>query len=147
MNRIINSLAVAEFNRLINAVEISFKGQGPSSLYHETMDIAMDISLVHRSNQWLFKKKRFQDINHSAFICFVEKWATKASYLHQEYGGSEQCKVALYTTTESCLYLLSEYEWLQDSTTKLPFLHIQLFTDLNKAKAFLNKGYSANVLA
>lgn len=146
MHRIINSLAVAEYNRNLKAVEINFNGQGPSHLYHDTMDIAMNIAMIHQINSWLFIKDDFTDISHNAFIAFVKKWSKKASEMYEANSMNYLCKVALITSAESHLYLLSEHEWLQDSRKIFRNLHIKLFTEREPAKKFLNNDYSTRVL-
>lgn len=146
MHRIINSLAVAEYNKLLRAVEINFNGQGPSRLYHDTMDIAMNIAMIQQTNSWLFIKDDFTDINHNSFLIFVRKWSHKASEMYEKNSPNYLCKVALVTTAESYLYLLSEHEWLQDSRKVFENLYIKLFTERDSAKEFLNNGYSSKVL-
>ncbi|WPP51499.1 hypothetical protein [Catalinimonas niigatensis] len=146
MYRIINSLAVAEYNKFLGAVEINFNGQGPTALYHETMDIAMNIALIYKSNNWLFLKDDFSDISPNAFMTFVRKWSTKASEMHERSDSNYICKVALVTSSDSYLYLMSEHEWLEDSRKKFDNLHIRLFTKLEQAKKFLNNGYSSRIL-
>ena len=81
MYRIINSLASAEFNRKLRAVEVNFNGYGESFLYHETMDIAMNIAVIHDSNKWLFIKDSFRDIDSYEFLYFVRKWSKTCSEL------------------------------------------------------------------
>jgi hypothetical protein len=146
MHRIINSLAVAEFNKTLRAVEINFNGQGPSHLYHDTMDIAMNIAMIHQTNTWLFIKDDFTDISHNAFMVFVRKWSKKASEMYEINSPNYLCKVALVTKAESYLHLLSEHEWLQNSRRVFKNLHIKLFTERESAKKFLNNDYSSRVL-
>lgn len=146
MNRIINSLAIAEYNKTLEAVEVNFNGSGLAQLYHDTMDIAMNISLIHLTNRWLFIKDTFQDISHAAFLTFVKRWSRKASNLHREHGSEDLCKVALFTTPESYLYLMAEHDWLQDSQQFFPHLLLQLFTSEQQAREFLNKGHVNGVL-
>lgn len=139
MNRIINSLAVAEFNKKLNAVEVNFTGSGPASLYHETMDIAMNISLIYHTNQWLFRKRHFEDITPDAFLHFITKWSKKSYQLFMEHAGVKHCKVALLTTVDCCFYLMSENEWLSQPAS-ISSLELQLFSSLDEAKSFLNQG-------
>ncbi|WKN30634.1 hypothetical protein PZB74_16880 [Porifericola rhodea] len=146
MHRIINSLAVAEYNKSLRAVEINFNGQGPSALYHDTMDIAMNISMIHQTNNWLFYKDDFTDISPNAFIAFVRKWSKKACTMHNAGLSNNICKVALVTSAESYLYLISEHEWLENPKKKFGSLHLKLFTEAEQAKKFLNNGYSSRVL-
>jgi hypothetical protein len=140
MNRIINSLAEAEFNKKINAVEVNFRGTGPAALYHETMDIAMNISLIYHTNQWLLRKKHFEDITPDAFLKFVVKWSEKSHLLFLEHAAAEHCKVALLTTVDCCLYLMAEYAWLSGSGKNYPNLEMQLFSSMDEAKSFLGQG-------
>lgn len=146
MYRIINSLAVAEYNKSLRAVEINFNGQGPTDLYHETMDIAMNIAMIYQTNSWLFIKDDFSDISHNAFMIFVKKWSTKASEMYEASSSNYLCRVALVTSTDSYLYLMAEHEWLQDSRKKFNNLYIKLFTKLEQAKKFLNNDYSSRIL-
>lgn len=146
MYRIINSLAVAEYNKSLRAVEINFNGQGPASLYHETMDIAMNIAMIQKTNNWLFIKDDFTDISPNAFMMFVKRWSTKASEMHDVSSSQYLCKVALVTSTNSYLYLMTEHEWLNDSRKRFDSLYIKLFTNLEQAKTFLNNDYSSRVL-
>lgn len=147
MYRIINSLAVAEYNKPLRAVEINFNGWGPSDLYHETMDIAMNIAMIYQTNSWLFVKDDFTDINHNAFMVFVRKWSKKASEMYEISSPNYMCKVALVTSSDSYLYLMAEHDWLQDSRKKFNNLYIKLFTRLEQAKAFLNNDYTSKILA
>lgn len=146
MNRIINSLAEAEFNKNLNAVEVNFTGSGLAHLYHETMDIAMNISLVYRSNRWLFKKKHFEDISPDAFLSFVQKWSDKAHQLFLEHSGTHQCKVAILTTLDCCLYLMSEHPWVNNASENYPNLELQLFSSPDKARSFLSQGKEPKLL-
>ncbi len=145
MYRIINSLAVAEYNKALRVVEVNFNGQGSSELYHETMDIAMNISMIYETNSWLFIKDDFKDISHNAFMAFAKKWSNKASEMHGISTPDSLCKVALLTTVESYFYLLDEFEWLEDSRKNLNNLHFKLFNCLEQAKVFLSNDYSSRV--
>ena len=146
MNKIINSLATAEFVRKLNAVEVNFKGSGSLAQYHETIDIALNISLVYQTNQWLLKKSHFQDISPDTFLNFIGKWSKKSCQLHLEHHASADCKVALYTTAETDIYLRSEHEGIGKHTSTTHGLTLRVFSDLEKAQTFLSQGKEPKVL-
>lgn len=139
MYRIINSLATAEFNREINAVEVNFNGQGNPSLYHDTMDIAINIAVVYDTNRWLFTKDLFLDIDVDNFLLFVRKWSKqyKESFGHHFHDPS--CYVALLTTPDSYQHLLEKNEWLEEARAKFNNLHLQFFFDRAEAYRYLDK--------
>ena len=137
MYRIINSLATAEFNREIGAVEVNFNGQGDSSLYHNTMDIAMNIAVVYDTNRWLFTKDLFHDIDVDNFLFFIRKWSRKCSNMFESRSGNAQCQVALLTTTDSYEHLLEKHGWLEESDTRFNDLYLQVFLGRKEAYAYL----------
>ena len=139
MYRIINSLATAEFNKEIGAVEVNFNGQGDSSLYHNTMDIAMNIAVIHDTNRWLFIKDLFYDIDVDNFLLFIRKWSKRGNDLFESHSDNAQCKVALLTTEDSYHHLAKKYHWLEGSPTKFNDLRLQVFLDRNDACAYLAK--------
>jgi len=140
MNRIINSLAEAEFNKELNAVEVNFLGTGLAPLYHETMDIAMNISLIYHTNRWLLQKRDYQDMSPDAFLNFIKVWSKKAYQLFIQHDVAVKCQVALVTTVECCLYLKSEYPWLSHEDVHDTSLALHLFTSLDEANAYLSPG-------
>lgn len=140
MNRIINSLATAEYNKTINAVEVNFKGVGTSQLYYDTLDIAMNISLVYHTNQWLFRKTHFKDLGQSSFLSFLKRWSAKANCLYAEHLNVVGCKAALYTTAESYLYMLSQVEISDNPEDLLPNMEFKIFTNIEAAQQYLNQG-------
>ena len=147
MYRIINSLATAEFNKEIGAVEVNFNGQGNPSLYHSTMDIAMNIAVIYDTNQWLFVKDLFHDIDVDNFLFFVKKWSIKCSTLLESYSGSNRCKVALLTTSDSYDHLLEEYDWLKHPHSKFTDLDLRVFLDREAAYAYLSEQTNTKMLS
>ena len=134
MYRTINSLATAEFNKEIGAVEVNFNGQGDASLYHNTMDIAMNIAMIYDVNRWLFTKDFFHDIDVDNFLFFIKKWSKKCSNLFDSQSDNVQCRVALLTTPDSLNHLSERYDWLEESRTKFDDLHLKVF--LNREEAY-----------
>ncbi len=137
MYRIINSLATAEYNREIKAVEVNFNGQGNSSLYHDTMDIAMNIAVVYNTNRWLFIKDLFFDIDVDNFVLFIRKWSKQCSEPLAPGGGRIVSHVALLTTADSYQQLLGQHEWLNESQTKFNDLCMRAFVDRTEAYHYL----------
>lgn len=137
MYRIINSLATAEFNKEIGAVEVNFNGQGDASLYHTTMDIAMNIAVIYNTNRWLFVKDFFHDIDVKNFLFFVRKWSRKCKDQFDPGAENVMCKVALLTTADSYKHLSQEYDWIEESSTQFSDLSLQTFLDRNKAYSYL----------
>ena len=139
MYRIINSLATAEFNKEIGAVEVNFNGQGNPSLYHDTMDIAMNIAVIYRTNRWLFIKDLFRDIDVDNFLLFIRKWSKQC---HQSLGSTSEespCQVALLTTADSYEHLSERYNWLEETPVKFSNLHLRFFFSRTDAYDFLTK--------
>ncbi len=137
MYRIINSLATAEFNKRLRAVEVKFKGWGDSELYHDTMDIAMNIALIYSTNSWFFVKDTFEDINEHKFLYFVRKWSNRAHELFSGDAKNHVCKVALLTTPNSKELLLKNHLWITDPQRKFQTLLLKIFTDKEEACEFL----------
>lgn len=146
MNRIINSLAEAEFNKKLNAVEVNFLGTGLPPLYHETMDIAMNISLIYHTNRWLLQKNDYEDISPDAFLNFIQIWSKKAYQLFLQHDVTLKCQVALVTTVDCCLYLKSEYPALNNEDVHDTSLALHLFTSINEAQAYLSHGNAPQFL-
>ncbi|MEM9673825.1 MAG: hypothetical protein ACFB15_01965 [Cyclobacteriaceae bacterium] len=137
MYRIINSLASAEYNKELGAVEINFNGYGEPTLYHETMDIAMNIAAIYDTNKWLFIKDFFQDINPHQFLFFVKKWSKTSNELLSPLSDHETCKVALLTSLASREKLVSDNEWLKQSKAKFSNLDFRVFFKQENAQEFL----------
>lgn len=137
MYRIINSLATAEYNKNLLAVEVNFNGYGDPSLYHDTMDIAMNIALIYDTNRWFFKKDHFNDINENKFMLFVSKWSKKASELFLKKPKNYICKVALLTSEESKGFLMETNLWLTHPQQKFRNLDLKIFTDREEVNEFL----------
>lgn len=137
MYRIINSLVTAEFNKDIGAVEVNFNGHGNSSLYHHTMDIAMNIAVMYDTNCWLFTKDFFHDIDVDNFLFFIRKWSKRCSELFEPHSEHRQCKVALLTTADSYEHLSEQHGWLEGTHTKLQYLDLRIFLCRDEANAYL----------
>lgn len=138
MYRIINSLASAEYNKDLGAIEVNFNGYGEPALYHETMDIAMNIAVIYDTNHWLFVKDFFQDINPHEFLFFVKKWSKTCNELLSPVSVHENCKVALLTTPASRQKLMADNEWLNQSKAKFNNLDLRVFCKREDAKVFLS---------
>lgn len=136
MYRIINSLATAEYNKDLSAVEVNFKGSGEPRLYHDTMDIAMNIAIIYDTNRWFFRKDQFEDINENKFIYFVSKWSKKTFDL---FGNPKNyiCKVALLTSAESKDFLMENNLWLNNPQQKFRNLDLKIFTEEEEVSEFL----------
>lgn len=137
MYRIINSLATAEYSKDLLAVEVKFNGHGNPNLYHETMDIAMNIALIYDTNRWFFRKEHFEDISENKFIFFVSKWSKKASELFVNNPKNFICKVALLTSTESKDFLMENNLWLSSPQQKFKNLDLKVFTEKEEVNEFL----------
>ena len=138
MYRIINSLASAEFNKELRAVEINFNGYGEAALYHETMDIAMNIAVVYDTNKWLFVKDFFQDINPHEFLFFVKKWSNTSNELLNPLSDHTVCQVALLTNSASHEKLIADNDWLKQSNAKFNNLDLRVFSSREEAQKFLS---------
>ncbi len=137
MYRIINSLATAEFNKEIGAVEVNFNGYGNSSLYHNTMDIAVNIAVMYDTNRWLFTKDFFHDIDVENFLFFIRKWSRRCSELFEPRSENQQCKVALLTTADSYEHLSEQHGWLEGTHTETSKLDLRIFLNREEANAYL----------
>ena len=147
MYRIINSLASAEYNKKLGAVVVNFNGYGEPSLYHETMDIAMNIAVIYDTNKWLFVKDFFQDINPHEFLFFVKKWSNTCTTLLDSMKSKTECQVALLTTPASQRKLLTDNEWLKEPESKFNDLKLKIFTTQEEASSFLNPHKSRKLAA
>ena len=137
MYRIINSLATAEYNREIKAVEVNFNGQGNPSLYHDTMDIAMNIAVVYNTHRWLFTKDLFFDMDVENFVLFIRKWSKQYGESLAPDGDGVVCHVALLTTIDSYQQLLGQHDWLNESQSKFSNLCMKAFVDRAEAYNYL----------
>ena len=147
MYRIINSLATAEFNKEIRAVEVNFNGQGNPSLYHDTMDIAINIAVVYDTNRWLFTKDLFLDIDVDNFLLFVRKWSKQYSESFGHHFQDPLCHVALLTTPDSYQHLSEKYHWMEEVRTKFSNLHLQFFFDRAEAYRYLSERTDEKMLS
>ena len=139
MYKIVNSLASAEYDKDLNAVIVKFNGYGELSLYHETMDIAMNIAVIYNSNKWLFAKDFFQDINPYEFLVFVKKWSSTCNSLIDIADRDETCQVAIITTAASKQKLLQSFDWLEEPSLNINNLNLEIFTQLERAYSFLRQ--------
>lgn len=137
MYRIINSLATAEYNKEISAVEVNFNGQGNPSLYHDTMDIAMNIAVIYRTNHWLFIKDLFRDIDVDNFLLFIRKWSKQCHQSSDSHFETSPCQVALLTTADSYQHLAQRYDWLEETPVKFSNLHLRFFFSRPDAYRYL----------
>ncbi|MFP4093102.1 MAG: hypothetical protein ACLFUB_01365 [Cyclobacteriaceae bacterium] len=146
MYRIINSLAIAQFHKKINAVEIHFKGDGIPWLYYETLDLSLNIASVHATKAWLLRKSSFLDVSPSQLLEVLQSWAEDNAPLLNQF--RDECfRFALLTNESAYLKFTQEIDYLQDGGLKLGHLHFQLFTNPKDAAYFLNSGYRPRVLA
>ncbi len=139
MYKIVNSLASAEYNKNLEAVIINFNGYGELTLYHETMDIAMNIAAVYDTNKWLFVKDFFQDVNPYEFFFFIKKWSNTCKSLTSSFITDKTCQVAVLTTPASERKLITNSEWLEKSSFKFEHLNLKIFTQQDKAHTFLSQ--------
>lgn len=138
MYRIINSLASAEFNKKLGAVEVNFNGYGAAVLYHETMDIAMNIAVIYDTNNWLFIKDFFHDIDSHEFLYFVRKWSKTCSDLFEPLSENSVCQVALLTSSASHHKLVTQHDWLKKPETKFSNLNLRVYSNREEAYSFLS---------
>ena len=138
MYRIINSLATAEFNKTIAAVEVNFNGHGDPTLYHDTMDIAMSIAVMYNTNRWLFTKDLFHDMDVDHFLLFVRKWTSKNRELLQASADHPPCRVALLTTADSYEHLAEKHQWINEMHAKFTQLELRVFFDRKDAEHYLS---------
>jgi len=138
MNKIFNSLASAEYAKSIRSVDVKFKGYGTPSLYYMTMDIAMNISLVYQTNQWLLAKTHFNDMNLESFVKFIARWSKDACKLYNEHNASQDCRVAFLTSKDACSYL--HYKGINAHLDTSSFLTLKVFADRREAASFLAEG-------
>jgi len=139
MYKIVNSLASAEYNKNLEAVIINFNGYGELTLYHETMDIAMNIAAVYDTNKWLFVKDFFQDVNPYEFFFFIKKWSNTCKSLTSSIISDKVCQVAVLTTPTSERKLMANSEWLEKSSFNFENLNLKIFTQHDKAYSFLSQ--------
>ena len=125
MYKIVNSLASAEYNKNLEAVIINFNGYGELTLYHETMDIAMNIAAVYDTNKWLFVKDFFQDVNPYEFFFFIKKWSNTCKSLTSSIISDKVCQVAVLTTPTSERKLMANSEWLEKSSFNFENLNLK----------------------
>ncbi|MEM6842340.1 MAG: hypothetical protein AAF632_08940 [Bacteroidota bacterium] len=137
MYKIVNSLATAEYNRDSGVVVVNFQGYGESALYHQTMDIAMNIAAVYNTNKWLLAKDFFQDINPSEFFFFIKKWSDTCSKLYSYIAPEKACQIAVLTTLISKRKLLLHREWLEGPS--FSNINLKIFTQPEDAYSFLSK--------
>ncbi|MEM9831212.1 MAG: hypothetical protein AAF944_11285 [Bacteroidota bacterium] len=137
MYKIVNSLATAEYNRDSGVVVVNFQGYGESALYHQTMDIAMNIAAVYNTNKWLLAKDFFQDINPSEFFFFIKKWSDTCNKLYSYIAPEKACQIAVLTTLISKRKLLLHREWLEGPS--FSNINLKIFTQPEDAYSFLSK--------
>ena len=147
MYRIINSLVTAEFNKEIGAVEVNFNGYGNPSLYHQTMDIAMNIAVMYDTNRWLFTKDFFHDIDVNNFLFFIRKWSKRCSELFESHSENQQCKVALLTTVDSYEHLTEQHGWLEGTHTEFKNLDLRVFFAREEANAYLASQVNEKIMS
>lgn len=144
MYRIVNSLANAEYDQELEAIVINFNGYGELSLYHETMDIAMNIAAVYRTNKWLFVKDFFQDINPYEFFFFIKKWSNTCKSMLSTITPPTVCQVVVLTSPATERKLMANDEWLDKSSFTFENLNLKIFTQEDEAYSFLSQQQNRN---
>ena len=137
MYKIVNSLATAEYNRDFGVVVVNFHGYGESALYHQTMDIAMNIAAVYNTNKWLLAKDFFQDINPHEFFFFIKKWSDTCNKLYSYTAPGNTCQIAVLTTLFSKRKLVLHREWLEEPS--ISNINLKIFTQPEDAYSFLSE--------
>lgn len=134
MYRIINSLATAEFNKKISAVEVNFLGHGDAYQYQESLDIATNIALMYDAKRWFFNKKHYDDISEKQFLTYIQSWYQRFSqYLTDSLDTC--CTVVLLTSVASSAALKSlQAEW---ADSHIDSLDLKVFTTKDEVHEFL----------
>lgn len=133
MYRIINSLATAEFNKKISAVEVNFLGYGDVSQYQESLDIATNIALMYDTKRWLFNKKHYDDISEKQFLMYMQSWYQRFSQYFTDTLDT-CCTVVLLTSVASS----AVFRNLQTGQTdgRMQGLELKVFTTKDEVNDF-----------
>jgi hypothetical protein len=75
MNKIINSICTIVCNDSLNALEINFNKNGKLQEYNESMELAMDLSIIRQVNKWIININDFQDLKIESFLMLLFSWS------------------------------------------------------------------------
>jgi len=75
MNKIMNNICTIVCNDFLNALEISFTKTGSLQEHTESMQLATDLSIIHRINFWIVQKKDFEDLKLENFLMLLYSWS------------------------------------------------------------------------
>lgn len=128
MNKIMNNISTIVCNDLLKALEINFSKPGELSQYNESMQLAMDLSVIHRINCWIVEKKNFQDLKLENFLMLLFSWAKIAK--NKNKAGQ---KVLIVTTADIAnkINTILQKEWWQKRYNR-PDIKIQTFFQKRK---------------
>lgn len=75
MNKIMNNVCTIICNDFLNALEINFSKTGSLQEYNESMQLAMDLSIIHQINHWIVEKHDFNDLKLDNFLMLIFSWS------------------------------------------------------------------------
>lgn len=133
----INTVAVIEVNKAIEAVEVNLKGYGCVHQYVETLRMATHFAHLHRIKDYLLVKDHFGDINYDQFYQVVENWLSFLDqHLNRQY--IKKIKVAIVVQRDVFLPLCSVIHKAEKALPKVyDYLCFDLFYAYHKALGFL----------
>ena len=78
-------------------------------------------------------------------MSFLVQWTERARNTYQEHDITEDCKVAFCTSITNYLYLRSENLGVDLSEETINGFRIEFFSDIDKARSFLNQGKTSKM--
>lgn len=136
-NKTINTVAVIEVSKAIDAVEVHMRGYGCLHHYVEILKRATHFARLHGINHFLLIKEHFDDIDYQQFYQVIEKWL---SFLDQHLSCMriKKMKVAIVVERDVFLPLCSVIHKTEKTLPKVyEHLCFDLFYAYHKALGFL----------
>lgn len=105
-----NTISTIICNDLYEALEINFNKNGELKEYNESMQLAMDLSIIHRVNRWIINKNDFHDLKIESFLMLLFSW----SKIVRNRNKAHQ-KVIIVTTSEifKKIHIILQKDWWQ----------------------------------
>ncbi|MFA0961900.1 hypothetical protein AB9P05_08830 [Roseivirga sp. BDSF3-8] len=140
MQSIISNMGTAYYDNVKNAVVFIFKEFSSIYAYRDSLDLAINLALNHKTNNWLFDKTKFSHAITTEVVMELLDWTKRCCRRLRQHEVYKDCKVSVITSsdafTEHFFTMLNKQmnEKMTDHT------EIAFFKDAKQAEGFLLTG-------
>lgn len=135
MNKIMNNLSTIVCNDFLSALEITFFRSGRLQEYNESMQLATDLSIIHRLNHWMIEKHDYNDLKLENFLMLVFSWA---KIVRNRNKANQRVTILATADIEAKIRTILKKDWWQNHYQRSDII-IKAFSYKNKENILLQE--------